>query len=36
VLAERFGLSWAMASLCIVPVLMLAIPGAPGREPDGG
>jgi MFS transporter, FSR family, fosmidomycin resistance protein len=36
VLAERFGLSWAMASLCIVPVLMLAIPGAPGREPGGG
>jgi FSR family fosmidomycin resistance protein-like MFS transporter len=34
-LAESFGLSWAMASLCIVPVLMLAVlavtwPGAGG------
>jgi FSR family fosmidomycin resistance protein-like MFS transporter len=25
-LAEGFGLSWAMASLCVVPVLMLAVP----------
>jgi FSR family fosmidomycin resistance protein-like MFS transporter len=24
-LAQRFGLSWAMASLCIVPALMLAV-----------
>ena len=36
VLAERFGLSWAMAALCIVPVLMLAVPAARRRAPDGG
>lgn len=30
-LAERFGLAWAMAALCIVPVLMLVIP-AGGRD----
>ena len=30
-LAERFGLGWAMAALCIVPVLMLVIP-AGGRD----
>ena len=29
-LAQRFGLSWAMASLCIVPVLMLAV--VPSRD----
>jgi MFS transporter, FSR family, fosmidomycin resistance protein len=28
VLAERFGLGWAMASLCVAPALMLAVPGA--------
>lgn len=27
-LAERFGLDWAMASLCTVPVAMLAVPAA--------
>lgn len=27
-LAERFGLDWAMASLCAVPVAMLAFPAA--------
>lgn len=27
-LAERFGLDWAMASLCAVPVAMLAVPPA--------
>lgn len=26
VLAERLGLSWAMASLCVAPVAMLAVP----------
>jgi MFS transporter, FSR family, fosmidomycin resistance protein len=30
-LAERFGLAWAMAALCIVPVLMLVVP-AGGRD----
>ena len=29
-LAQRFGLSWAMTSLCIVPVLMLAV--VPSRD----
>lgn len=37
-LAQRFGLTWAMASLCLVPVAMLAVPagnrvaGGPGRS----
>jgi MFS transporter, FSR family, fosmidomycin resistance protein len=30
-LAQRFGLSWALAALCLVPVAMLAVPG--GRRP---
>ncbi len=35
-LAQSFGLSWAMAALCPVPVVMLAVPAAragsrPGR-----
>lgn len=29
-LAQHFGLSWAMAALCIVPVLMIVIPTRPG------
>ena len=33
-LAENFGLSWAMAALCVVPALMLAVPA--GRRPTGG
>ena len=32
-LAEHFGLSWAMAALCVVPVLMLAVPVARRRAP---
>lgn len=28
-LAQRFGLDWAMASLCVVPAAMLAVPAAP-------
>ena len=27
-LAEHFGLSWAMAALCVAPVVMLAVPVA--------
>jgi FSR family fosmidomycin resistance protein-like MFS transporter len=34
-LAERFGLGWAMASLCAVPVAMLAVPAA-RRNPAPG
>jgi predicted MFS family arabinose efflux permease len=33
-LAEDFGLSWAMASLCAVPVLMLAVPARRRDRPD--
>ncbi len=32
-LAQRFGLTWAMASLCLVPVAMLFCPGAHGEPP---
>lgn len=32
-LAEDFGLSWAMASLCAVPVLMLAVPAGRRDRP---
>jgi FSR family fosmidomycin resistance protein-like MFS transporter len=32
-LAERFGLDWAMASLCAVPVAMLAVPAARQTPP---
>jgi MFS transporter, FSR family, fosmidomycin resistance protein len=35
-LAERFGLSWAMASLCLVPVVMLAVPAARRSGPGTG
>jgi MFS transporter, FSR family, fosmidomycin resistance protein len=35
-LAQRFGLSWAMAALCIVPVLMLAVPAARRGGPGTG
>ena len=35
-LAQRLGLSWAMASLCIVPVLMLAVPGGRHASHDSG
>jgi MFS transporter, FSR family, fosmidomycin resistance protein len=33
-LAQRFGLTWAMASLCLVPVAMLAVPA--GNRVAGG
>jgi FSR family fosmidomycin resistance protein-like MFS transporter len=38
-LAQHFGLTWAMASLALVPAAMLAAPGRPsqadgGRRPD--
>lgn len=39
-LAQRFGLDWAIASLCVVPVAMLAVPAArrerldPDHRPD--
>jgi MFS transporter, FSR family, fosmidomycin resistance protein len=32
-LAQHFGLSWALTSLCVVPLLMLAIPA---RRPTAG
>ncbi len=32
-LAGSFGLTWAMAALCVVPVLMLAVPAARGASP---
>jgi FSR family fosmidomycin resistance protein-like MFS transporter len=32
-LAERVGLSWAMAALCVVPVLMLAVPATARSRP---
>lgn len=35
VLAQDFGLNWAMAVLCLVPAAMLAGPGHPARRPDG-
>lgn len=35
-LAERFGLGWAMAALCIVPVLMLAVPAGRQDKPEPG
>ena len=34
VLADRLGLGWAMSTLCVVPVLMLAVP-ASGRRGAG-
>jgi MFS transporter, FSR family, fosmidomycin resistance protein len=33
-LAQQFGMSWAMASLCLVPVLMMAVPA--GNSVPGG
>lgn len=35
-LAQHFGLSWAMAALCVVPVLMLGVPAARRRRPGTG
>jgi MFS transporter, FSR family, fosmidomycin resistance protein len=40
-LAQSFGLSWAMTALCAVPVVMLAVPlgpgsGRPGRQSARG
>ena len=38
-LAERLGLGWAMASLCVAPIAMLAVPRSsrsPGRERGRG
>ncbi len=40
-LAQHFGLSWAMTALCLVPVAMLAVHGGrqragPGAGPDDG
>ena len=36
-LADQFGLGWAMTTLCVVPVAMLAILGrGPGRSPRAG
>ena len=29
-LAQEFGLNWAMAALCVVPVIMLAVPASAG------
>jgi MFS transporter, FSR family, fosmidomycin resistance protein len=34
-LAQRFGLSWALASLCAVPVAMLAVPAGRRDGRDG-
>jgi FSR family fosmidomycin resistance protein-like MFS transporter len=34
VLAQDFGLNWAMAALCLVPAAMLAAPGRAARRPD--
>jgi MFS transporter, FSR family, fosmidomycin resistance protein len=31
-LAQHFGLSWAMAALCVVPLLMLAVPAGRDRS----
>jgi len=33
-LAQQFGLSWAMAALCAAPVVMLAVPTGPGTGLD--
>jgi MFS transporter, FSR family, fosmidomycin resistance protein len=33
-LAQSFGLSWAMTALCAVPVIMLAVPAARSRPPS--
>jgi FSR family fosmidomycin resistance protein-like MFS transporter len=33
-LAQRLGLTWAMAALCAAPVVMLAVPSA-SRESEG-
>jgi MFS transporter, FSR family, fosmidomycin resistance protein len=35
-LAQSFGLSWAMTTLCAVPVVMLAVPVARSRRLAGG
>jgi FSR family fosmidomycin resistance protein-like MFS transporter len=35
VLAQDFGLNWAMAALCLVPAAMLAAPGRAARRRDG-
>jgi FSR family fosmidomycin resistance protein-like MFS transporter len=35
-LAQSFGLSWAMTALCAVPVIMLAVPVARSRRLAGG
>jgi MFS transporter, FSR family, fosmidomycin resistance protein len=35
-LAQSLGLSWALASMCIVPVLMLAVPAVRRSEPGTG